>query len=146
MNKKAGLTMTSIVMYVVIFFVLTILATGVTMAMNSNSLNDKGKIYTQNANIKIKKNIKASLNNSSTAYKIDNKLVFSNSDEYYYDSKTKTVYKNNGILAQNVNNFEFSIKEKLNKMYAINVKYEIAKYNQTKSFEFSYFKGAETSE
>lgn len=142
MNKKSGLTMTSIVMYVVIFFALTILATGVTMAMNSNSLQDKGKIFVEEENLKIKKNIKLSLENSKNVYKIGDKLIFSNGDEYSFDNSTRILYKNGGILSQNLLSFEINIKEKMNVTYGVNVKYTLEKYNQNKSFEFSLFKEA----
>lgn len=142
MNKRSGLTMTSIVMYVVIFFALTILATGVTMAMNSNSLQDKGKIYVEEENLKIKKNIKLSLDNSQNVYKIEDKLIFSNGDEYFFDNTTRTLYKNGGVLSQNLLSFEISIKEKNNITYGVNIKYSIEKYNQNKTFEFSLFKEA----
>ena len=45
MNKKSGLTMVSIVIYVVIFFALAMIISGVTMVMDSNSLKDKGIIF-----------------------------------------------------------------------------------------------------
>lgn len=138
--KKSGITMVSIVMYVVIFFALTAIATSVTMAMNSNSLKDKGTIYIQESEIKLKNNLLNSFENSDNITKINNKLVFSNNDEYYYDPQTKTIYKNGGILIQNVEYMTFTLAN--NKGFiSLNVNASVVKYNQEKEIIFITGKG-----
>ena len=113
MNKKSGLTMVSIVIYVVIFFALAMIISGVTMVMDSNSLKDKGIIFCEEQLNKLQYNLVVSNENSKgDITKIENKLVFGNNDMYEYDSNTKTIYKNAGILIQNVE--EFSIQNDVN--------------------------------
>ncbi len=141
MNRKSGLTIMSIVLYVVIFFALTILATGVTMAMNSSSLTDKGEIFVEEKNIKLKLNLLSSIKDSENAENISNKLIFSNNDTYSYDSAKKTIYKNGGILIQNVKNMSFSIEQENKKLISIILNASIEKYNQTKDIEILLFKG-----
>ena len=138
--KKSGITMVSIVLYVVIFFALTAIATGVTMAMNSNSLKDKGNIYIQESEIKLKNNLLNSFENSDNITKINNKLVFSNNDVYYYEPQSKIIYKNGGILIQNVEEMNFEANSD-SEMLNINLNAKIVKYNQEKNINFVTSKG-----
>lgn len=138
--KKSGLTMVSIVMYVVIFFALTAIATSVTMAMNSNSLKDKGTMYVQESEIKLKNNLLNSFENSDNITKINNKIVFSNNDEYYYEPQNKTIYKNGGILIQNVEQMTFELNSN-GKLISLKLNAEILKFNQSKNIEFYTCKG-----
>lgn len=139
MNKN-GITMVSIVMYVVIFFALTAIATGVTIAMNSNSLKDKGKIYVQEAEIKLKNNLLNSFENSDSITTISNKLIFSNNDEYYYEPENKIIYKNGGILIQNVEEMTFDLGNNKG-LVSLDLNAKVIKYNQEKNINFITCKG-----
>lgn len=139
MNKN-GITMVSIVMYVVIFFALTAIATGVTIAMNSNSLKDKGKIYVQEAEIKLKNNLLNSFENSDSITTISNKLIFSNNDEYYYEPENKIIYKNGGILIQNVEEMTFYLGNNKG-LVSLDLNAKVIKYNQEKNINFITCKG-----
>ncbi len=131
MNKKSGLTMVSIVIYVVIFFALAMIISGVTMVMDSNSLKDKGIIFCEEQLNKLQYNLVVSNENSKgNITKIENKLVFGNNDMYEYDSSTKTIYKNGGILIQNVE--EFSIQNDVNNENYYKIVCGVKKYNQGK--------------
>lgn len=141
MNNKSGVTMVTIVMYVVIFFALTALATGVTMAIDSNSLQDKGKIYISEAEIKIKSTLASSIRNSDSVEVINNKLVFSNNDVYYYDSSKNIIYKNDGIFIQNVTNMEFSVETVVeNYVYKVRLNATIEKYGSSHLVELNLLK------
>lgn len=131
MNNKSGLTMVSIVIYVVIFFALAMIISGVTMVMDSNSLKDKGIIFCEEQLNKLQYNLVVSNENSKgNITKIENKLVFGNNDMYEYDSSTKTIYKNGGILIQNVE--EFSIQNDVNNENYYKIGCGVKKYNQGK--------------
>ena len=140
--KKSGITMVSIVIYVVIFFALVAIATGTTMAMNSNSLKDKGKIYVNEAEIVLKTNFLNSLNNSKNINIIDNdRIVFSNNDVYRYDEDKDILYKNDGIFVQNITEFNFSKIESQQGITSINVTGTILKYGNEKQFNLFVYKG-----
>ena len=139
MNKK-GITMVSIVMYVVIFFALTAIATSVTIAMNSNSLTDKGKIYVQESEIKLKNNLLHSFENSDGITTINNKLIFSNNDEYYYEPENKIIYKNGGILIQNVEEMTFELDNHKG-LLSLDLNAKVIKFNQEKNINFTTCKG-----
>ena len=140
--KKSGITMVSIVIYVVIFFALVAIATGTTMAMNSNSLKDKGKIYVNEAEIVLKTNFLNSLNNSKNINIIDNdRIVFSNNDVYRYDDDKDILYKNDGIFIQNITEFNFSKIESQHGITSINVTGTILKYGNEKQFNLFVYKG-----
>lgn len=104
MNKR-GITMTSIVIYVILFFVFTSIAIAVSSNMNYESLNEKGNII-NNENIqKLQFNLLNSAKKSNFVYNINGKIVFSNNDEYYYDRDDKEIIKNDTVLIQNVEEF-----------------------------------------
>ena len=140
--KKSGITMVSIIMYVVIFFALVAITTGTSMAMNSNALKDKGNIYVNEAEIKLKNNLLNSFNNSTSIEKIANKIVFSNNDVYEYDSTNLILYKNGGILLQNVIEFTFNnTNSAQDGVKTVTVQAKIKKYNQEKIVDFFAQKG-----
>lgn len=140
--KKSGITMVSIIMYVVIFFALVAITTGTSMAMNSNALKDKGNIYVNEAEIKLKNNLLNSFNNSTSIEKIANKIVFSNNDVYEYDSTNLILYKNGGILLQNVIEFTFNnTNSAQDGVKTVTMQAKIKKYNQEKIVDFFAQKG-----
>ena len=140
--KKSGLTMVSIVIYVVIFFALVAITTGTTMAMNSNSLKDKGKIYVNEAEFVLKTNFLNSLNQSDTVNIIDSdKIVFSNDDVYRYDEDKDILYKNEGIFIQNITEFNFSQVKTQYGITSISVTGKILKYGNENNFNLFVYKG-----
>lgn len=105
MNKKSGLTLTSIVVYVSLFFVFTVFAIAMSTNMNYKAMEEKANIYIYEQFNKLQYNIVTSSQNSTSVDNIYNKIVFSNNDEYSYDSDKKVILKNNGTLVKNVGNF-----------------------------------------
>lgn len=97
--------MTSIVVYVILFFVFTSIAVAVSSNMNYETLSQKGMII-NNKNIqKLQFNLLNSAKLSDQVYNINGKIVFSNNDEYYYDLDKKEIIKNNSVIISNVEAF-----------------------------------------
>lgn len=97
--------MTSVVVYVVLFFVFTSIAIAIASNMNYTSLNEKANIINSKNIQKLQFNMLNSAKQSDAVYNINEKIVFSNNDEYYYDSSKKEILKNNSILIKNVEGF-----------------------------------------
>ncbi len=106
MNNKKGITVVTIVIYVVIFFALTTFAVAISNNLNYKMLEEKGNIYINENYSKLVYNLYTSAKNSKYIDNISSKIVFSNNDEYYYDSDKKAIYKNGGILVDSVEKFE----------------------------------------
>lgn len=113
MNKKSGITLTSIVIYVSLFFVFTVFAIAMSTNMNYKAMGEKANIYVYEQFDKFQYNIITSAKNSNFVDNIYNKVVFSNNDEYSYDKDKKVILKNGGELVNNVENFEIIAEEKL---------------------------------
>lgn len=113
MNKKSGITLTSIVIYVSLFFVFTVFAIAMSTNMNYKAMGEKANIYVYEQFDKFQYNIITSAKNSNFVDNIYNKVVFSNNDEYSYDKDKKVVLKNGGVLVNNVEKFEIIPEEKL---------------------------------
>lgn len=113
MNKKSGITLTSIVIYVSLFFVFTVFAIAMSTNMNYKAMGEKANIYVYEQFDKFQYNIITSAKNSNFVDNIYNKVVFSNNDEYSYDKDKKVVLKNGGVLVNNVEKFEIISEEKL---------------------------------
>ena len=113
MNKKSGITLTSIVIYVSLFFVFTVFAIAMSTNMNYKAMGEKANIYVYEQFDKFQYNIITSAKNSNFVDNIYNKVVFSNNDEYSYDKDKKVVLKNGGVLVNKVEKFEIITEEKL---------------------------------
>ena len=94
MQKRSGITMLSMVIYVTLFFAFTALAISMGSNMNYSSLVQKGKLYINEEASKIQYNLVNSAKSSDDINNIYGKLVFSNNDEYTYDNATKKLLKN----------------------------------------------------
>lgn len=106
MKNKSGITLTSIVIYVALFFVFTVFAIAMSTNMNYKSMEEKANIYVHEQFDKLQYNILSSSKASNSVDDIYNKIVFSNNDEYSYDDNKKVIYKNGGKLVNNVENFK----------------------------------------
>lgn len=106
MNKR-GITMTSIVIYVILFFIFTSIAITISTNMNYEALNQKGNIIINENIQKLQFNLLNSAKKSDSVYNIEGRIVFSNNDEYFFDSTKKEILKNNTTLVKDV--LEFNI-------------------------------------
>lgn len=126
-NGKKGLTVTSIVVYVILFFMFTSITTIISSRFNKNLFNDRGIAINTTALNKLQYNLLASANESyNVKGNVDgNKtiLTFSNSDEYVFDLDKNTVYKNGGKLVNYVKAFDVRLLDDV-----INIDITVNKY------------------
>ena len=105
MNKK-GLSMVSMLVYVVLFFAFSAFAVAMATNLNYRTLTEKGQIINNEHLQKLQYNLINSAKNSNTIEDISGKIVFSNNDEYTYSEVDKKIYKNGGIIATDVESFK----------------------------------------
>ena len=105
-NRKSGITVTSIVVYVILFFIFTTATTVISSRFNESLFDDRGRAINITAINKLQYNLLNSANNSYIVEGVvdGNKttLTFSNSDIYIFDLDSKMVYKNGGKLVKYV--------------------------------------------
>ncbi len=135
MNKK-GITMTSIVVYVMLFFIFTSVAITISTNINFEALSEKGNII-NNKNIqKLQFNLLNSAKSSSNVYNISGKVVFSNNDEYYFDSTKREILKNDTTLIKDVEKFNIisssEFVENVNENKSVSVEVMLKKYGNEK--------------
>lgn len=106
LNKKSGITVTSIVVYVILFFMFTSVTTVLSSRFNSTLFDDRGKAINVTAINKLEYNLLDSANNSyiinSSINGNKTTLAFSNSDVYVFDMDNNVIYKNGGKLVKHV--------------------------------------------
>ena len=113
MNRRSGITLTSIVIYVSLFFVFTVFAVAMSTNMNYRALDEKANIYIHEQFCKLEYNMISSAKASNSVDNIVGRVVFSNNDEYSFDSNKKVILKNGGVLVKSVENFRVIDTNKL---------------------------------
>ena len=104
-NSKKGITVTSIVVYVILFFMFTTITTVLSSKINGNLFNDRGTSINITAINKLEYNLldsadEGTVNDNSTI------LTFSNNDEYVFDKEKHKIYKNGGELVDFLKDFD----------------------------------------
>lgn len=105
MNRKRGITISSLVIYVVLFFVFTFFVTSVTANVNKTMFIERGKVNNTKNISKLNSYFVGSSKKSNDVYLVDGNIVFSNNDEYRYDANKKILYKNDKVILKNVTKF-----------------------------------------
>ena len=108
-KSKRGITVSSLVLYVVLFFAITTFLSMVYSNMNDTLFNNRGMALNYTMLNKLEYNLTDSALQSVDIVLADNTLTFSNGDKYYYDSAKKMVILNNGVLCTSVSKFEPTI-------------------------------------
>lgn len=108
-KSKRGITVSSLVLYVVLFFAITTFLSMVYSNMNDTLFNNRGMALNYTMLNKLEYNLTDSALQSVDIVLTDNTLTFSNGDKYYYDSAKKMVILNNGVLCTSVSKFEPTI-------------------------------------
>lgn len=156
--KKSGITLVSIIIYVILFFAFSTIAISISTNINMKTLSEKGKIYCSEQIQKLQANLLDSAKNSKDYDIIGNSIVFSNNDEYEFDEERKVVLKNGGVLVSDVESFEnINIDELSGKKedFANNLDYQteyiclrvrFVKYSQTSSYELFFSLGDDNIE
>lgn len=96
----------SMVMYVVLFFAFMTFATAMATNMNYSALSQKGEIIVAENFQKLQQNILVSAKDSITVDNISENIIFSNNDEYTYNSSKKQVLKNGSKIISDVTDFK----------------------------------------
>lgn len=108
-KSKRGITVSSLVLYVVLFFAITTFLSMVYSNMNDTLFNNRGMALNYTMLNKLEYNLTDSALQSVDIVLADNTLTFSNGDKYHYDSAKKMVILNNGVLCTSVSKFEPTI-------------------------------------
>jgi len=104
-NDKKGITITSLVIYVILLFSIITLVVIITGGFNERMFEDRGMAININNVNKLQYNIFHSASKSNKASIINSKLCFSNGDIYSYDSERQILYKNQSPLLENTKEF-----------------------------------------
>ena len=108
-SRKKGVTLSSLVIYIVLFTSFTIFVTNISSNMNERLLDNRGEAINYSSLNKLQYNIDDSALNSTDVTVTSNSITYSNGDVYTYDSANKIILKNNGVLCQNVQSFVTSV-------------------------------------
>lgn len=151
MNKKSGITMTSMVLYVALFFAFSAFAIAVSTNYNHKTLMEKGNMWINEQFDKLQMNLLSSGRKSTDVSDIGGKIVFSNDDEYRFENGK--IYLNDGVCISDVTNFElvnsvqgYNVPKKDSNMSAVMAKVTLEKYGITKDFELYITAGDEFNE
>ncbi|MBR1883458.1 MAG: hypothetical protein IJ809_00665 [Clostridia bacterium] len=104
---KKGMTLISIIIYLVLFTVFTAFAVSLSSNMNRNVLTETATYNLQGEYSKTYMNLFDSAKKSTSFAISDNNLRFSNGDLYVFDTANNVVYKNGGVLANYLHDFDF---------------------------------------
>ena len=113
-NKKNGVTLASLVIYIGLFTVFTLFVSGISSNMNERLFNNRGEAINYTSLNKLQFNIEESALNSNDITVSANSINYSNGDNYVYDETNKIIYKNGGILCLNVDNFTVNVEAATN--------------------------------
>ena len=104
---KRGITLVSMIIYLVLFTAFTAFVIAFSSNMNRNVMSDKGKLFVQTEYEKLYMNLFTSAKDSVNYVKSGNNIRFSNGDLYVFDTESHNIFKNGGILVQDVEQFDF---------------------------------------
>ncbi len=103
---KKGITLISIIIYLLLFTTFIVFAVSTSSNMNRNILIDKGLSIIELEYSKLYTNLFDSAKNSNYFNITENKIYFSNGDEYKFDKEKGIIYKNTGILCETLSDFK----------------------------------------
>lgn len=106
MNKKRGLTMMSLVVYVVLLAAFTGVALSVSNNLSNSVFADKGIAYDMTNYEKIMYYLNKSAMESTDANVTATSVTFSNGDIFEYNVTKNELKMNGGILCRNVSQFD----------------------------------------
>jgi len=121
-SLKMGITMTSLVVYIVVFSTLTLVLSMIYTNMNENLFASRGESINYTTFNKLQYNLTKSALESNNVFLEGNLIRYSNGDVYLYDDTEDIILLNGGILCSNVTGFNPVITEGINaKKVEINV-------------------------
>lgn len=101
--------MISLVIYVAIFSLITVLVSMIFTNMNRALFLNRGSAINYTTLNKLQYNITESALESNDITVSDNKISYSNGDIYEYDSDSKTILLNGGVLCTAVDSFSANL-------------------------------------
>lgn len=106
-NKlKKGITMASLVIYVVVFSTITVVLSLIYNNMNDTLFFNRGRSINYTALNKLEYNMEYSASNSIDVEVTADSIIYSNGDKYTYYEEEKIIMLNDGIFCTNVTKFE----------------------------------------
>lgn len=124
---KKGVTLTSLVVYVLLFATLTVFVANTYTNMNDKLFENRAKAFNFSSLNKLQENIENSSIESESALSDSNTISFSNNDKYVYDNASRCITKNGGILCTNVKSFTIN-QTNLNGVNNIQISVVFEKY------------------
>lgn len=137
-KNKAGITITSLVIYVILLFSLITLVLIITSSFNERLFKDRGMAININNVNKLQYNLFNSSKLSKKASAINNEISFSNGDVYTYDLEKKAIYKNNNIIASNISEY-IATGELKSDGIKLNITLKVTKYLSELTREITVF-------
>ena len=107
LNKKSGVTLASLVIYIVLFTSFSIFIAATSANMNNKLFDNRGEAINYSSLNKLQYNIENSSLNSNNVSLVSDALTYSNGDSYSYDSEKNVVYKNGGMANILLNKMPF---------------------------------------
>jgi len=143
--KKSGITMTSIMVYVALFFIFTSVSIAISSNMNYRTLSQKGEMIANEEIQKLQFNLFYSAKRSKFVEKINDRIVFSNNDSYFYDIEKQEVRKNETVLLRGVSQFEI-VEDNMNRNDRIKIHIKVEKYHQVEEKTLFFILGEDENE
>lgn len=128
MKNKKGITMSSLVIYVVLLFSMITLALLVSNSVNDRMFDERGEVINITNADKLQYNILNSGEASNTVSTFNNKIAFSNGDVYYYNRDKKVIYKNNTVLVDNVKECVVTSENNIDGKTSVKISITLNKY------------------
>lgn len=123
-GSKRGITLASLVIYIVLFTTFTVFVSTMSNNMNEKLFNDRGEAINYSYLNKLQYNLENSALNSKDVVITADRISYSNGDNYEYNAGKKVLYKNGGILCLNVESFETNMETGVNtKKITINISF-----------------------
>jgi len=113
-KRKSGITLVSLVVYIILFTSFTLFVSGISSNMNERLFDSRGEAINYTSFNKLQYNLENSSLGSNDVVVTDNQISYSNGDNYRYDEQRGIIYKNEGILCSNVGSFVTNIEAGIN--------------------------------
>lgn len=127
-GRKKGITLASLVVYIILFTTFTVFVSSVSSNMNERLFDSRGEAINYSSLNKLQYNIEDSSLKSQDVVVTSNKISYSNGDNYVYDEVQKVIYKNGGILCSNVDGFTVSLETSTTNTKKITIDLSFTKY------------------
>ena len=126
-DSKRGITLVSLVVYVLLFTTFTVFVATTSSNMNERLFDSRGEAINYSSLNKLQYNLDDSARASHDVMVTGNTISYSNGDNYVYDNVKNVIYKNGGILCSNIQNLDISLENGIN-VSKVTLTVEFSKY------------------